>query len=273
MDYREDKKENKQMMKVCSLASSSKGNCTIVYNDDEILLVDMGITLKDLEEKLNILKLDINKIIGVVLSHEHSDHTKGIKALHKKYLVPVYCHFDAFEGVLRKTGISGGAVIRFSYNPFAVGSFMVESFRVSHDVPCVGFNIFENGNKVSIVTDLGYTTNDIVSKLYDSRMVILEANHDEQMVIDGSYPPVLKARILGKQGHLSNINSAKVVVDIAQHGVRQVLFAHLSEENNTPELCYKTICDYCVSKGVTPNVNILLDIAKPQGLGPIFIIK
>lgn len=260
-------------MKVCSLASSSKGNCTIVYNDDEILIVDMGITLKDLEEKLIRLGLDANNIIGVLVSHEHSDHTKGIKALNKKYLVPVYCHYDAFDGVLRKTGVSGGAVTRFSFTPFNVGSFTIDPFKVSHDVHCVGFNIFENKNKISIVTDLGYTTKDIVERLYDSRMVILEANHDEQMVANGPYPPVLKARILGRQGHLSNLSSAKVVVDIAQHGVRQVLFAHLSEENNTPELCYKTICDYCASKGVEPNVNILLDIAKPYGVGPIFVIK
>lgn len=260
-------------MKVCSLASSSKGNCTIVYNDEEILIVDMGITLKDLEEKLIRLNLDANKIVGVVVSHEHSDHTKGLKALSKKYFVPAYCHYDAFDGVLRKSGVGGGAVTRFSFTPFKVGSFVIDPFKVSHDVHCVGFNIFENKNKISIVTDLGYTTKDIVERLYDSRMVILEANHDEQMVANGPYPPVLKARILGRQGHLSNLSSAKVVVDIAQHGVRQVLFAHLSEENNTPELCYKTICDYCMSKGVEPNVNILLDIAKPYGVGPIFVIR
>lgn len=260
-------------MKVCSLASSSKGNCTIVYSEDEIMLVDMGITLKDLEEKLNILKLDINKVIGVILSHEHTDHTKGVSALTKKYHVPIYCHFDAYDGVLRKAKLDGSSVIRFSFAGFNVGNFSIEPFRVSHDVHCVGFNIYEKSNKISIVTDLGYTTKDIVEKLYDSRLVILEANHDEQMVINGPYPPVLKARILGRQGHLSNINSAKVVVDIAQHNVKQVLFAHLSEENNTPDICYQTICDYLVSKGVEPNVHILLDIAKPCGLGPIFVIR
>lgn len=260
-------------MKVCSLASSSKGNCTIVYSEEEILLVDMGITLKDLEDKLNILKLDINKVVGVILSHEHTDHTKGIASLTKKYHVPIYCHFDAYDGVLRKAKITGASVIRFSFAGFSVGNFNIEPFKVSHDVHCVGFNIFENSNKISIVTDLGYTTKDIVEKLYNSRLVILEANHDEQMVINGPYPPVLKARILGRQGHLSNINSAKVVVDIAQHNVKQVLFAHLSEENNTPDVCYQTICDYLISKGVEPNVHILLDIAKPCGLGPIFVIR
>lgn len=260
-------------MKVCSLASSSKGNCTIIYNDTEVLIVDMGITLKDLEEKMSKLNLSMDNIVGALVSHEHSDHTKGLNALHKKYLTPIYCHYDAFEGVLKKTKLNGGAITRFTFAPFNIGSFNISSFKVSHDVYCVGFNVFENSNKVSIVTDLGYTTNDIVTRLYDSRLVILEANHDEQMVVNGSYPPILKARILGKQGHLSNINSAKVVVELAQHGVRQVLFAHLSEENNTPEICNTTICNYLTSKGVAPNENIMLDIAKPYGLGPIYVIK
>ncbi len=260
-------------MKVCSLASSSKGNCTIVYNDREILLVDMGITLKDLEEKMSRLNLDMGNIIGVLVTHEHGDHTKGLCTLYKKYRVPVYCHYDAYDGVLRKTKLTGEAVIRFSLSSFALGEFVIDPFRVSHDVPCVGFSIEENKNKISIVTDLGYTTSDIVEKLYNSRLVILEANHDEQMVISGPYPPVLKARILGRQGHLSNINSAKVVAELAQHNVKQILFAHLSEENNTPEVCHKTICDYLLSKGIEPQVHIHLDIAKPQGIGPIFVIR
>lgn len=261
-------------MKVCSLASSSKGNCTVIYNDDEIILVDMGITLKDLEEKFNRLNLDINKLIGVLVSHEHSDHIKGINVLCKKYDVKIYCHYDAYEGISSKIGVSDTAIVRFGNVPFFVGNFMINSFNVSHDVFCVGFNVYENQNKVSIVTDLGYTTTEIVERLYDSRLVILEANHDEKMVVASTkYPAMLKNRILSKKGHLSNHNSAKVVVDLAQHNVRQVLFGHLSEETNTPEKCYQTICDYLLASGVTPNVNIKLDIAKPNGVGPIYVIK
>lgn len=261
-------------MRVCSLASSSKGNCTIIYNDNEILIVDMGITIKDLEEKLIKLRLDINKVIGVLITHEHSDHTKGLLSLVRKYNVPIYCHYDTVNGLLQKTKISSLCITRFSEVEFSVGSFQVSAFKVCHDVCCVGFNIKEIDHKISIVTDLGHTTKEIVERLYDSRLVILEANHDEQMVLNSSkYPPVLKNRILSKHGHLSNISSAKVVVELAQHNVKQVLFAHLSEENNTPTLCYNTICDYLKSVGITPEVNIKLDIAKPNGVGPIFVIN
>ena len=199
-------------MRVCSLASSSKGNCNIVYTDDEILVIDMGIPLKDLEEKFIRLKLDPNKIVGVLVSHEHTDHTKGILSLVRKYNVPIYCHYDSVDGVINKTKISSLCINRFADAEFKVGGFKVSCFKVCHDVCCVGFNIFESGNKVSIVTDLGHTTKEIVERLFDSRLVILESNHDEKMVAASTkYPAVLKKRILSDHGHLSNINCAKVV--------------------------------------------------------------
>ena len=260
-------------MKVCSLASSSKGNCTIVYNENGIVLVDMGISLKELEEKLNKLNLDCENIIGAIVSHEHSDHTKGLLSLYKKYRTPIFCHVNSLEGVARKSKIDKESLIRFS-TPFVIGDFKIDFFEVSHDVFCVGYNIFENENKISIVTDLGHTTSKIVQRLYDSRLVILEANHDEKMVVASTkYPAILKARILGKNGHLSNSSRAKVVADLAQHNVKQILFGHLSEENNTPDLCYSTICSYLEAVGIQPQVNIKLDIAKPCGIGPVFVIK
>lgn len=260
-------------MKVCSLASSSKGNCTIVYNEHQVLLVDMGITVKELEEKLDKLSLSCTDIVGAIVSHEHSDHTKGLGSLHKKYGIPVFCHVNSLKGVAKKSGLNEATLIRFS-NAFEIGDFKIDFFEVSHDVFCVGYNIYENSNKISIVTDLGHTTSKIVERLYDSRLVILEANHDEKMVVASTkYPAVLKARILGNKGHLSNKSSAKVVCDLAQHNVKQILFGHLSEENNTPELCYETICDYLESMGVKPQVNIKLDIAKPYGIGPVYVIK
>ena len=259
-------------MKVCSLASSSKGNCTIVYNDNEILVVDMGITFKEFASKLELLHLDINNVIGAIVSHEHSDHIKGLQTFSNTLNKPIYCHYNSVDGIMKKTKLRLASFVRFDA-PFRLGSFDIVPLEVSHDVFCVGYNIYENSNKVSIVTDLGYTTNDVVEKLFDSRLVILEANHDEKMLTTGSYPAVLKSRILSKKGHLSNVSSAKVVAELAQHNVKQVLFAHLSEENNTPEVCYNTICNYLKSVGIEPQVNIKMDIAKPQGVGPIFVIK
>lgn len=261
-------------MRVCSLASSSKGNCHIVYTDNEILIIDMGISLRELEEKLIRLKLDIGNVVGVLVSHEHGDHTRGLLSLVRKYNIPIYCHYDSVDGVINKTRISSLCITRFMDSDFKVGVFDVSAFKVSHDVNCVGFSIKENSHKVSIVTDLGYTTNEIVERLYDSRLVILESNHDEKMVASSTkYPTILKRRILGDYGHLSNINCARVVAQLAQHNVRQIVCAHLSEENNTPQLCYDTICDYLNSVGIAPGVNIKIDIAKPNGVGPIYLIS
>ncbi len=259
-------------MKVCSLASSSKGNCTIVYNENEILVVDMGIAYKEFAQKIELLKLDINNVVGVIISHEHSDHVKGLQTFFRTLRKPIYCHYNSIDGIMRRTKLSSSSFVRFD-NSFRLGSFDIHPFEVSHDVFCVGYNIFENDNKISIVTDLGYTTNVVVENLFDSRLVILEANHDEKMLMNGPYPAILKSRILSKKGHLSNVSSAKVVAELAQHNVKQILFAHLSEENNTPEVCYNTICDYLESVGITPQVNIKLDIAKPMGVGPVFVIK
>lgn len=262
-------------MKVCSLASSSKGNSTVIYTDDEkIILVDMGITLKDLEEKFAKLNLDVGNIVGVLISHEHGDHTKGLTSLYKKYGTPVYAHYNSIDGIRVKTKLPSEAFVRFSTNSFALEDFVVDPFEVSHDVFCVGFNIYEDKRKISIVTDLGYTTNMVVEKLYNSRLVILEANHDEKMLVASTkYPAMLKNRILSNKGHLSNTSSAKVVASLAEHNVKQILFAHLSEETNTPNKCYDTICSYLNSVGVKPQVNIKLDIAKPYGVGPIYVIK
>ena len=262
-------------MKVCSLASSSKGNCTLVYNEDSIILIDMGITLKDLETKLEVLGLDPYNIKAVLISHEHIDHTKGVGTLNRKYGTPIHSHEGAVDGVLSRVGKHNGNVVVFTNNAFDIDNFTIETFRVPHDVPyCVGFSIYENGNKVSIVTDLGHITTDIVEKLYDSRLVILESNHDEQRLMSNpKYSLALKKRILGNNGHLSNRTSAKVLCTLAQHNVKQVLLAHLSEENNTPELCYKTVTEVLYQNGVVPQENIKIDIARPNGLGKIFVVK
>ncbi|MCI5497031.1 MAG: MBL fold metallo-hydrolase [Firmicutes bacterium] len=259
-------------MKVCSLASSSKGNCTIVYNENQILIVDMGIPYKEFLEKLQLLGLDIDNVIGAVVSHEHCDHIKGLLAFYNATGKKIFCHYNSVDGIIKKIKISKSALVRFD-SKFELGDFVIDPFEVSHDVFCVGFNIYENSNKISIVTDLGYTTNVVVQRLYDSRLVILEANHDEKMVMTGKYPPILKSRILSKKGHLSNTNSAKVVAELAQHNVKQIVFGHLSEENNTPQVCYDTIAKYLESVGIEPQVNIKLDIAKPHGVGPIYVVK
>ncbi len=262
-------------MRFCSLASSSKGNVSIVYTDTTKILIDSGITLAELKMKLQALSISPQSISGIIITHEHSDHIKSVGAMNRRYGIPIYCHIAAYDSLMTKLGATQpNTVFTYTEVPFRVGDFVIEAFKVPHDVPfCCGFNIYHNARKISFATDLGHITEDIISRFYDSRLVVLESNHDEDMLMANpkySYP--LKQRIKGKNGHLSNIVCAKVVSRLAVNNVKQMVLAHLSEENNTPELCYKTVTDYLRSVGVEPEENIKIFVADPYALSPIFHI-
>lgn len=263
-------------MKVCTLASSSKGNCVCIFDENTKILIDCGIPLIDLENKLRLLKIDPHDINGILITHEHSDHIKSVGTISRKYNIPIYSHVDGIEKLTAKIGhIKSNMLFCFNDVPFKVGEFIINPFKLPHDaISCLGFNIFFQDKKVSIATDLGYADDEIVSKLYDSRIVILEANHDEQRLLDNPhYSWFLKRRILSDKGHLSNKSSAEVISKLAHHNVKQILLAHLSEENNTPEICYQTICQSLKKNGVIVGENIQIDIASPYNISPVFVLK
>ena len=263
-------------MRVVPLASSSKGNSTLIYSNQTIFLIDAGITLTDMLSKFEKLKVDPHQVSAILITHEHSDHIKCAGAFSRKFGAKIYCHIDAYESLITKLGkINPDNVIQFSDIPFTINDFKIQAFKVPHDVPCcVGFNVFLNDKKMSIVTDLGRIDESIVGNLFNSKLVIIEANHDEKMLLNNpKYSVMLKQRILSKYGHLSNITTAKVICELAMNNVTQVVLAHLSEENNTPELCYGTVCNYLIANGIEPNINIKIDIAKAHSIGPIFYLK
>ncbi len=262
-------------MKICTLASSSKGNSTIIFNDHCAVLIDMGISLRELEQKLKFLELSPADISAVLITHEHSDHTKGLTSLTKKYHTPILCHRNAVNAISKKLGNQKDHLKFFTDMPFKVGPFTVQAFYLSHDCDCcVGYNLYENDIKISYATDLGEMNDEILSHLFNSRLVILEANHDETLLLNNpkySYP--LKTRILSREGHLSNITTAKTIAHLATNNVRQVVLAHLSEENNTPILCFNTVSDYLASKGIEVGTHIKVAIAPARELGPVFVIN
>ena len=263
-------------MRVVTLASSSKGNCILVYTKDTKILVDIGIRLEELEHKLSILNINPHEITGILNTHEHIDHCRSIGAFMRKYDAPLYCHFDGNMGLVKKLGkINPNRIINFSDIPFEVGEFKIHAFKLPHDAAsCVGFTIASGEKRISIATDLGHITPSIVDNMLSSRLVVLEANHDENMLLNNpNYSYILKNRILGKYGHLSNSLSARVIEKCALNGVKQIVLAHLSEENNTPEVCYNTICTYLESVGIIEGVNIKIDISPPSDIGPVFVLK
>ena len=260
-------------MRVVTLASSSKGNSVLVWTDSTKILIDLGITCSEVELKLKALDIDPKSINAILNTHMHSDHTKGIATFARKYGTSVYVHIDGLDGLLTKLSkVNQKQIISFDEKPFAIGDMMVESFKLPHDVPCcVGYTISQGNNRVSYATDLGHITDEIISHLAGSKLVILESNHDKAMLVaNPNYPAVLKSRILSPNGHLCNDDTAVAVANLARCGVKQVVLAHLSEENNTPEIAYRTIVNYLSKQGIIEGTHIMIDVADPYKIGTKF---
>lgn len=263
-------------MRVCTLASSSKGNCVLVFSKKTKILIDCGITLSELTAKLSALDILPSEISAILITHDHSDHIKGIGPLSRKYNTPIYCHQEAYDNIVKKLGrLNLNLIFRFGNVPFQIGEFDINSFQVPHDAPfCVGYSISQEEKKISIMTDIGAPSDEIIRNLFNSRLVILEANHDENMLMNNpNYSAFLKQRILSNHGHLSNTTTAKIIEKLCQNNVKQILLAHLSEENNTPELCFNTICSYLKSSGIVVGENIKIDIAHPRQISTVFHLK
>lgn len=263
-------------MKIVTLASSSKGNCILVYNEDTKILVDIGISISELETKLNMLGISPHEITAILNTHEHIDHTKNIGAFMRKYRAPLYCHVDGFDKLVTKLGrVNFDEILRFVDMPFKIGDIFIRAFKVPHDAEsCVGFTFSDDYNRVSIATDLGHFDDEIISNLIGSKVVVLESNHDEQMLLKNpNYSYYLKQRILGKSGHLSNKLCAEAILKLVGTGTKQVLLAHLSEENNTPELAYNTVCSILYEYGIIEGRHINIDVAPAHDLSHVYSLK
>ncbi len=192
-----------QTMYFKNIASGSKGNSTLIWDSDTLLIFDFGISMKKLIENLELLGIK-EKIVSVFISHEHTDHASGIKSIIKKMNPDVYTRYMTSTALnIKSYDIDGGITL---------GNFEVVDFPVSHDaVDPIGFSILWEGRKISIVSDLGTVSEEVINKIKDSDILSFEANHDVEMLKHGSYPFPLKKRILSDLGHLSNEQSASAI--------------------------------------------------------------
>ncbi|MBD5087062.1 MAG: MBL fold metallo-hydrolase [Clostridiales bacterium] len=225
-------------MKFCNLASGSKGNCTVVSSDNITLMIDDGLNIRDLTQRAREANIDLGAIDAILVTHEHSDHIKGIAPLVKKYSIPLYCHKESASCL--DAYASAYLVERDMDLPFDIGNIHVSPFRLPHDSNYnLGYRLSDGKKTVSIATDLGCMSESIIRNLAESDLIMLESNHDIDMLRQGSYPFLLKQRILGKNGHLSNDECAQSIVTLAKYGTKRFVLAHLSQENNTPELAFE----------------------------------
>lgn len=238
-------------LRTCILGSGSSGNCTFVGSESTHVLIDAGLSAREIERRLEQVGVDPATIQGICVSHEHQDHTAGLRVLHTRYGIPIYANSGTIGGLARDEKL--GAIpwrIFTTGMPFALGDLTIEPFSVPHDAyDPVGFVIACAGARVGVVTDMGISTALIRERLRGCQAIVVEANHDEQMLRDAQRPWHLKQRIMGRQGHLSNQSAARMIADIASPTLKQVFLAHLSHECNRPDLARDTTCDSLMTSG------------------------
>lgn len=234
------------MLKCCSLYSGSTGNSFFVQTEDTKLLIDAGVSCKKIENALNSFNVSLQDIDAVLITHEHIDHTKSIGMLSYKYNIPIYANPKTWKVLLsNNTKLQNSNIILFNNNElFELNDLKIFPFSTPHDAvdPC-GFNIFKDKKKISIATDLGHVSEDVLKCLENSSLVMLESNYDSDVLQYSSYPYLLKKRISGPNGHLENCTTGKTIAHLINSGLENAMLIHLSKENNFPELAYKTVLE------------------------------
>lgn len=258
------------MFQFCSLYSGSTGNSSIVQSNKTKILVDVGESAKKIAEALASINVNPFSINAILITHEHSDHVKGLAVFSKKYNVPVYANVETWNAMQKyKEKLNEENIKTFTFNKFKIGDIEVNPFPIPHDAanPC-GFNLFHDNKKMSIATDIGHMSKEIITNLSDSSFLLLEANYEPEILKCSSYPYMLKERIKGPNGHLSNSDAGKTISYLVDHGLNQVMLGHLSKENNFPELAYKTVVEELIEHNYNEN-SLSLSIANRYETSPI----
>ncbi len=248
-------------MKIKTIASGSKGNCSIVLCDETKLIIDMGISYLTLKKSLEENSLSFDQFTGILITHNHKDHINGLASLVKKTNLPAFIPQDMYDGL--KEVLPKDRCV-FIDDEFNINDVKIELIHTSHDAPCsLGFIITYREKSIVYVTDTGYINRKYLNKMTKKDLYLIESNHDEVMLMDGPYPRFLKERVIGDSGHLSNTTTSKYLKKIVGDNTKYVILAHISEKNNTEDLAYEC------AKEELKDTNIEIIIAKQYEEGPM----
>ena len=230
-------------MKFCSLYSGSSGNSLYVSGQDTSILIDAGLTGKAIISAMDAIGENISEVRAILITHEHIDHIKGAGILSRKFNIPVYANEKTWEAMERSMGNIASHNKRIIGAEASIEDLNIRTFRVPHDAAaCIGYTIEDrSGSIISTVTDMGVFTKEIREGIQDSDLILIESNHDVEMLKYGPYPYDLKRRVLSELGHLSNEDCAAAILSILDGKHRNIVLGHLSGTNNVPELAYKTV--------------------------------
>lgn len=265
-------------MRLCSIASGSSGNCIYVGSQATHLLVDVGISGKKAEAGLEKLDLCGRDIDGILITHEHSDHIAGLGVLCRKYGIPIFATRGTIRAILQNGGKNAPDESLFQEieadRKIIIKDLTVSPMRISHDAAePVAYRIGYEGKKVAVCTDLGVYNDYTVECLKGMDAILLEANHDVNMLQVGPYPYYLKQRILGDRGHLSNENSGRLLNRILHDNLKAVMLGHLSKENNMPELAYEAVrMEITLGEGPYKAEDFPIMVASRSEISPVIAV-
>ncbi len=257
-------------MLFCPLCSGSSGNASFLEAEGRRFLIDAGLTRKRIAALLESIGVPLHTIDAVFLTHEHVDHVAGAGVLARAHHIPVYAAADCFSALPPSVGEIPAACMRV-FEPdreFFCGKVRVLPFSTPHDAAhAVGYSFMAEGRKVTVMTDVGHVDDRLLTQLSGSDLVLLEANHDVDMLLAGPYPYPLKQRILSRRGHLCNEDCGRALIALHERGVRNVILGHLSRENNTPELARVTIEAMLESAGILSDMRVSVALRdRPLGM-------
>ena len=261
----------------CSFSSGSSGNSYLVGTGHTALIIDAGIAYRNIEQGLFGMGLTPEDVSGILITHEHSDHIKSLRTLAKKTEAPIYSSRGTLDVIIEKyvPSLRQEDIVSVSEGElFSIGDIEVMPFDVSHDaINPLGFSLRSGGKSIAIMTDTGVVTGGALMALREADIIIIESNHEENMLMFGRYPFNLKRRILSEKGHLSNIAAAACLAAVLEERRNEnppiVRLAHLSKENNTPDLAFLTIKNALFEEGYVEGIHYNLGVLSGDEISEI----
>ena len=260
------------------LASGSSGNCFYLGTPKQGILIDAGISARTIQKHLRSMGLDYANIMGVLITHDHADHIRAVGTLGERVHLPIFASRLIHDGINRNYGVQ--EKLRTSQRYYNVGEewelmgMKINTFAVSHDsTQCVGYVIDYQGQRFMIATDCGEPNAEMEAYIRTANHIVIEANHDEQMLLNGPYPTYLKQRILSPKGHQSNVTCGRLLAENYHEQMRNVFLCHLSHENNDPNVAMDTITEILLNEGIMPGADIFLTPLERLTPSPVYVLN
>ena len=261
-----------------SFASGSSGNCYFLGTSKWGILIDAGISARTIQKNLREMGLDYANIMGVLITHDHADHIRAVGTLGERVHLPIYSTRTIHDGIDRNYGVREKLRTSQRYiekgEKWELNGMMINTFGISHDSSeCIGYVIDFLGQRFVIATDCGQPNLTMELYLNSANHIVIEANHDESLLLNGPYPTFLKERILSPKGHQSNVTCGKLLAKNWHANMRNIFLCHLSHENNDPTIALETIKELLLAEGIMPGEDLFITPLDRQKPSPVYVLN